>query len=159
MKTLLQIIIGPLPPELQPCIDSQLAFAAKNNLQVVTITEVPDKYKGFNLRAASDYMRLEYLAANPYTIYFDWDVLVPDNFGIVDPEDYCYGLYMDSVEYNGNRCDVFQSVLDIASVNIDNRHNELGIIYSSFYLYGIVQSKIISNYTHLNFSKGVSNGQ
>lgn len=152
-KKLLQIRIGKLPTILKPCIDSQIAFAIRDGREIVTLLTVPDEYKDYDVRTASDYMRVEYLAKNPYTAYFDWDVTVPPDFKIKDPEDYEYGLFTDHYLYNGNRTDVFLKVLDIMCIRKDERRYEEGVIYKAFCQYGIDTGKIRKDIQHLNYNR------
>lgn len=102
-----QIIIGILPEELIPYVDSVKNFAEKNNHSYRVITETPEQYAMIqDPRIISNNMRVDELCKDPEACYFDWDVLLSDNFNfsvISKPKINSSGMWLCTpvIQYSG----------------------------------------------------------
>lgn len=151
MTTLLQIHIGDVPTILGDCIDSQIRYATDNRFDMVKITSLPDEYEDYDVRTASDLVRVEYLKNNSCVLYCDWDIRLYDNFCIPDPNEYYYGYYADSIIYNGNRTDIYKKVYDLMP---KDRKFEEGLIFKIFKNHiGMDPKKFLHGYCHFNYRR------
>lgn len=149
MKNLLQIHIGNVPVILGDCVDSQIKFAMKHKLKIVTITAIPDQYKNFDIRTASDLMRVEYLSKNKRTLYCDWDIRLYDNFSIDNIHEHYYGNYADSIIYNGDNIKLYKEVFELMP---KDKPFEEGLIFKAFKKMGIEPDRFLKNYVHFNYN-------
>jgi hypothetical protein len=135
MKTILQIMFGPVPLHLEACVASVKRYTLENGFGHIVITE-PDKFfkvpefeskltRFLWMRHASDWIRTRILSETPYTLYVDWDIFLYPDFGISDVERMAFGKNqcLDAILYNGNECKKFVKIhKQIEKPNIDDNY-------------------------------------
>jgi hypothetical protein len=98
-----QIAIGTVPEKLNHCMESVKKFAKRNGFEYCLLTEVPQQYREYkDVRVLSNYMRVDLLASDPCAIYFDWDVLLDDEFQLTFDNAPLFNRMGDNVMYSGN---------------------------------------------------------
>ena len=123
-----QIVIGEVPVELVPCIESVIAFAARNGHSYWQITEVPEVYAHIeSMRVVSDYMRVDELCKDPENCYFDWDVMLDDGFTMTDSVIPKVSSIGDTIMYSGN-VSFWENIRSIMG-SIDENKYEVGRIF------------------------------
>lgn len=86
MINVVQILLGECPPFIAKCMQSVKECAQCKGYGYTVIKSIPDWYSGGNsymsLRALSEWMRLDILAEQPYTLYVDWDIKLKPSFTV-----------------------------------------------------------------------------
>lgn len=150
-----QIIIGNIPEGLQEAVASVKAWASKQGYEYIQISEIADKYKGMpNIRVISNYMRIDILTSEEQCIYFDWDVVLSEEFNLELCDKILVDRMGDQVMYNGIHTKEF---LKMRKYMDPIREYELGIIFNAF-VSGVIDRdkfEVISNegWKHLNWSQ------
>lgn len=78
-----QIAIGDIPEHIQKCMDSVSAWSYAQKHPYKLITELPPGLQGWDIRAASNYMRMKYACENAPCLYVDWDVEFMAGFKVI----------------------------------------------------------------------------
>jgi len=108
---LINVILGPLPEKLNICIESQKRFADLNNMEYISITEIPEWGKRYAMtNAIVDRIKLEYLANENNILACDWDIQLYDNFQL--PFRPSLGDNGNNFMWNGNDKEIFKKSFD-----------------------------------------------
>ena len=117
---IVQILIGTIPKSLRPLIRQWERFATKNNHNYRAITALPEKYAQYGNRLGSEYLRMDILSSEPYTLYADWDTAPTKDFILSDKptlftqvkDSFWWYEYVDNCMYNGKDTELFKSARD-----------------------------------------------
>jgi hypothetical protein len=127
---ILHIILGTLPTELIPCVESVQAFANRNNYKYTLLNEIPVQYSTIqDKRIISNNMRVDELCKDKECCYFDWDVLVYDNFSFPTSDKPKFNASGDVIMYSGDT--LFWTQVRKYMGKAEDHPCELGRIYKA----------------------------
>lgn len=132
MITVCQIAIGFIPDIIRAYMKTVRAFAERNNYQYKIITDLKDKSRGTNnKRNLCDFVKANTLANEPYTIIFDWDIVLKKSFTLFLSDNFLINRYGDNVLYNGNQIDVFKKIEQYMIEHFESEH-ENGMLFKAW---------------------------
>lgn len=141
MINIVQILLGECPPFIAKCMQSVKDYAQCKGYCYTVIKSTPDWYRGsdsyMSLRALSEWMRLDILAEQPYTLYVDWDIKLKPSFTIPDDLTLSPQIF-DCMMYNHDNTEFFRQARasisggGLISCNAIIKVLRMGYTYSTF---------------------------
>lgn len=111
MINIVQILLGECPPFIAKCMQSVKDYAQYKGYGYTVIKSIPDWYRGggsyMSLRALSEWMRLDILAEQPYTLYVDWDIKLKPSFTVPEGLTLSPQIF-DCMMYNHDNTEFFR---------------------------------------------------
>lgn len=100
---IVQIAYTATPSLIAGCMQTVSTWAKANGHEYRVITAVPEVYADLiNLRVISDYHRVDLLAADADTAYFDWDVRLLEGFTLCSGATPKFNHMGDNIMYSGD---------------------------------------------------------
>jgi hypothetical protein len=111
MINIVQIQLGVATPFIKDCMQTVKDYAQYKGYGYTVIKSIPDWYRGggsyMSLRALSEWMRLDILAEQPYTLYVDWDIKLKPSFTVPEGLTLSPQIF-DCMMYNHNNTEFFR---------------------------------------------------
>jgi hypothetical protein len=134
-------------------------FASKNSFEYRVINNVPEWFTGsldyWSVRTLSEWIKLEILSIEKYSLIVDWDIELFNNFKV---EQYLsFDQHnLDSMVYNHDRLDTFNNIINFLKNENRNNYKESQLILYKGIMNEIITNKIkykiFDNYVHHSHS-------